>query len=61
MTGDTKTEDKKRDDTLKRMLGTPPKPHVNESATKPTTRKKGDDESGSRRRPAAKKVTSSQA
>ena len=32
-------DDKQRDEVLKRMLGTPPKPHVNESATKPTDKK----------------------
>jgi hypothetical protein len=53
-------DDQKRDEVLKRMLGTPPKPHVNDSETNPSTKKKGDDGIGPRRRPASeKKITSS--
>jgi hypothetical protein len=52
--------EKMRDETLKRMLGTPPKPHVNASETNPNTKKKGDVEVVTRRRPDPKKFTSSE-
>lgn len=55
-------DDKKRDEVLKRMLATLPKPHdINPALTMGSAKKKGDDEVMTRRRPASKKVTSSEA
>lgn len=59
MADDPNKDDEKRDEVLKRMLGT--KPVVKDSATKSNAEKKGDDGRSPRRRPAGKKVTSSPA
>ncbi|MGN6467986.1 MAG: hypothetical protein ACTHLC_00210 [Rhizobiaceae bacterium] len=52
MTGtDKKTDDKKFNETLKRMLETPPKPHVKDSETSNHSKKKPGDTPAKKRRP----------
>ena len=47
---DKKDDDKKFNETLKRMLKTPPKPHVKETVTESDHQKKPSDTSAKKRR-----------
>ena len=49
---DKKDDDKKFNETLKRMLKTPPKPHVNEAVTESDHQEKQDGVPAKKHRPA---------